>query len=96
MLAAMSVAFRLEWGNFHTPWAAAPYFSEGRYVGWALLPFAVASTRGLQALTSSLPPRWRAPAAWAFLGGVALAVTAGEIALARPVFASAWNWYHLP
>jgi hypothetical protein len=43
-----------------------------------------------------LPAPWASRAGWAALLGVCALCSASEIALTRPVFLSAYNFYHLP
>lgn len=95
MLATMSVTHRLRWGNFMTDWEAAPFFFSGRYVAWALMPFAIAFVRGVEVACAPLPRRLRLVAAWAALATLLSISMAGEIALSARVFTSPWNWYHL-
>lgn len=95
-LAAASVTTRMRWGNFTTDWQAWPYYCQGRYLAWALMPFAIAFVRGLGVASAPLPERWRPIAAWSALVALLTVSTAGEIALSTRVFASPWNWYQLP
>ncbi len=78
------------------PSAARPWFDHGRLIAGALLPFLLLYVRGLQVATAWLPPRAAARVAWCVLAGVAAVALSSEILLTRPVFASAYNAYHLP
>ncbi len=78
------------------PSAARPWFDHGRLIGGALVPFLLLYVRGLQQATARLPARAAARAAWCALAAVAALALGSEIALTRPVFASAYNAYHLP
>ena len=78
------------------PSAARPWFDHGRLIAGALLPFLLLYVRGLEVATSRLPPRAAAGVAWAVLVAVAGVALVSELALARPVFLSAYNAYHLP
>ncbi|MDX1492746.1 MAG: CHASE2 domain-containing protein [Longimicrobiales bacterium] len=65
-----------------------PYFTEGRLVLGALLPFAVVFVRGLALLCARLPAR---AAGWLLLAWLVL-VTATDVALAAEAFRSPWSW----
>jgi hypothetical protein len=92
MLAAMSIAYQLD----PIQWAGRKYWSTGRYCAWAVLPFAIAYVRGVDVACRPVPTRLRPLAFWVLLGAILGASTLGGILLTRPVFASSWNWYHLP
>jgi hypothetical protein len=78
------------------PSAARPYFVQGRLISGALVPFALIYVRGIQVATSRLPRRVASVAAWGILAfGVGVA-TFSEVALHSPIFASAYNLFHLP
>jgi hypothetical protein len=94
MLTALSLAWRFP--RLGSPSAAAPWFAQGRLVSGAIVPFALLYARGLEVACGALPRRLRAPLAWAALAAVAALATLSELALHRAVFASAYNWYHLP
>ena len=82
-----------EHGN---PSAERPWFHHGRLIGGALLPFAVLYVRGLCVLTSALPPRARAPTAFALLAAICALAVGSELWLSAPAFRSAHNFWHLP
>lgn len=91
-LAALSVAF--EFNVIYGPSRAFPYFVSGRLIAGMLLPFALLYARGLEGLCQWLPRPLAPSAPWAALALVALTVTAGQLALCAPVFASPVNWFH--
>jgi hypothetical protein len=78
------------------PSAALPYFVQGRLISGALVPFAVLYVRGVQVAAGALPSGFVAAAAWTMLALTAAVATVSEVALHAPVFASAYNWFHLP
>jgi hypothetical protein len=94
-LALLSLAFDLETANFSTRWDAFPYFASGRLIAWILVPFGLVLVRGIAFACSALPSRWRRPAAWSLLVALLAFATLADAVLARPVFASAYNWFHL-
>jgi hypothetical protein len=94
-LAALSMAFDLQTANFSTPWSAFPYFASGRLIAWILVPFGLVLVRGIGFGCAALPLRLRNVAAWSLLIALLVFATAIDVALARPVFASRYNWFHL-
>lgn len=72
------------------------WVASSRFAAWAVVPFAICYVRGLQVASRAAPPRWRGVAFWCVLSAIVLATTAAEVAVTAPVFASRWNWYHLP
>jgi hypothetical protein len=90
-LAALSMAY--DFGGCAYPSRARPYFISGRLLGGAAIPFLVLYLDGLERLLarfkSSLAP-------WAALAAIVLLLAGGEVWLARDVFSSAYNWFHLP
>ena len=61
-----------------------------------VVPFLLVYVRGIGVATRALPSRFSAVAGWTLLIGVAGVAVASEIALSRPVFASPYNFFHLP
>jgi hypothetical protein len=93
-LAGLSLLF--VYGEKTDPSLAKPYFSHGRLIAGVLVPFLWLYLRGIQVAGSALPERLRRPAAWAVLGVVAAVCLVSEVALTREIFASRYNWFHLP
>lgn len=93
-LVALSIAF--VFGETTSPSASYPFFVEGRLVSGVLLPFCLLYVRGIEVACRMLPAPWASRAGWAALLGVCALCSASEIALTRPVFLSAYNFYHLP
>jgi hypothetical protein len=93
LLGLLSLAFVFD-ATVH-PSPAYPYFSNGRLVGGVLVPLALLIVRGIEEATSWLPRRGEV-AAWGALAALAAVAVVSELALTAPVFASAYNAYHLP
>ena len=93
-LAVLSLAFVFDATT--NPPASHPYFVQGRLISGVLLPFLLLYVRGLEVAVGWLPARAARLAGWLGLGALALAVSISELALAAPVFASAYNAFHLP
>lgn len=94
-LAGLSVVFDLETANFSTRWSEFPYFASGRLIAWILVPAALLLVRGVAFGCSVLPAAWSRPAAWSLLAALVVFATVTDAVLARPVFASGYNWFHL-
>jgi hypothetical protein len=88
-LALLSIQF--DFGNCINPSGAHPYFTSGRLLNGALIPFALLYVYGtyflLRRISAALP--------LVTLGVIAAFVTTSEILINRVVFASEHNWFHL-
>jgi hypothetical protein len=78
------------------PTAGAPYLAQGRLIAGVLLPFLLLYVRGLEVALAPLVARAGPWLGWGCLAGIALVILGSELALALPVFGSAYNAYHLP
>jgi hypothetical protein len=88
-LAGLSVVF-----DFHDcfyPSRAHPYFTSGRLMLGAMIPFLLLFTCGL----SYLLDKFSDIVKFAVLTGFILFMLASEVTIDWPVFASAYNWFHL-
>jgi hypothetical protein len=90
-LALLSVQF--DFGNCIYPSRAYPYFTSGRLISGALIPFAFLYAYGVirllhRANNASLP--------LVVLATIVLFVSISEIIVNHEVFASEHNWFHLP
>jgi Predicted membrane protein (DUF2142) len=88
-LALLSIQF--DFGECVNPSRAHPYFTSGRLLSGALIPFALFYVYGIswlfRRINSALP--------LLVLGVLLTFVTMSEIKINRPVFASEHNWFHL-
>jgi hypothetical protein len=86
------VSIRFDFGDSVYPSRAEPYLWSGRYITGALIPFMIVYVYGL-----GLALRWT-HRTWPLVITVLMIVTAvtiSEIRVNRPVFSSAYNWFHL-
>jgi hypothetical protein len=88
-LGALSVVF--DFGACAYPSREYPYFASGRLLSGALIPFLLLYLRGLDWGLSKQNPQ----AKWLALAGIILLMIVSEIVVARPVFSSQYNWFHL-
>jgi hypothetical protein len=87
-LALLSIQF--DFGNCINPSRGHPYFTSGRLLNGALIPFALLYVYGVACLlrrVSMVLPL-------VVLGAVVVFVTTSEILVNRVVFASEHNWFH--
>ncbi len=94
VLAVLSMRF--VFGQNTNPTADNPYLSQGRLVSCALLAFVVLYVRGIGVAASMLPVRLRVAAAWTLLSCTLAVIVVSELQLSGSVFASEYNWFHLP
>jgi hypothetical protein len=87
-MALLSIQF--DFGNCINPSRAHPYFTSGRLLSGALIPFALAYVYGI----SYLFRRINAAVSLAVLGLILTFGTSSEIIMNRVVFASEHNWFH--
>ncbi|HEY2569648.1 MAG TPA: DUF2142 domain-containing protein [Candidatus Udaeobacter sp.] len=88
-LALLSLQF--DFGNCINPSRAHPYFTSGRLLSGALIPFALSYVYGLSWLLRRINPALPFLA----LGIIVLLMIASEIAVNRVVFRSEHNLFHL-
>jgi predicted membrane protein DUF2142 len=88
-LALLSIQF--DFGNCINPSREHPYFTSGRLLSGALIPFAVVFAYAVswifRRISTALP--------LIVLGLIVVSVTASEILVNRVVFLSEHNWFHL-
>jgi Predicted membrane protein (DUF2142) len=88
-LALLSIQF--DFGSCINPSRAHPYFTSGRLLSGALIPFALFYVYGIswifRRINSALP--------LLVLGAILAFVTTSEIKINHSVFASEHNWFHL-
>jgi hypothetical protein len=88
-LALLSIQF--DFGNCVNPSRAHPYFSSGRLLSGALIPFALFYVYGI----SYLFRRINSAVPLTLLGVIIVFVIASEIFTNHEVFASDHNWFHI-
>jgi hypothetical protein len=89
-LAVMSIAF--DFGACPYPSRAHPFFTSGRLITGALVPFALVFVYGLDRAFARLDSAWPG---MIFLTVFLLLVTLSELALNSVAFDSAYNWFQL-
>ena len=90
LLAVLSM--RYDFGQCFYPSRAQPYFTSGRLIAGAILPFLLLYIDGLQRI---LAKTYLASRLLITVGVIVAAVTVCEIILTLPVFASTYNLFHL-
>ena len=88
-LGLLSIQF--DFGNCINPSRAHPYFTSGRLLTGALIPFAIVYVYGVAWVCG----RFNARLGIVVLGGVAMFMFASEIWVNRVVFLSEHNWFHI-
>ncbi len=89
-LALLSLAF--DFGRCWYPSRNLPYFTSGRLLLGALVPFLLLYLHGLNWATKQL--RWER-LRWWLLAGMAVLIAGPQIAVDQVAFSSAYNWFHL-
>jgi len=98
-LALLSIQF--DFGNCINPSRAHPYFTSGRLLSGALIPFALFYVYGISYLFHLFSPRLQqagrinSAVPLAVLGVIVVFVTVSEIITNCMVFASDHNWFHI-
>ena len=77
--------------NCPNPTPQYPYFSTGRYLMGAVIPFLLLFVRGLDRALN----RFGDAAKFSALAAMILFMLAGEIATDWPAFSNEFNWYHI-
>jgi predicted membrane protein DUF2142 len=97
-LGLLSIQF--DFGSCVNPSRLHPYFTSGRLLSGALIPFALTYVYGISCLCRFATSRFRhahwidTASALAVLGAIIVFSQASEIFITRPVFASEHNWFH--
>jgi hypothetical protein len=97
-LGLLSIQF--DFGSCVNPSRSHPYFTSGRLLSGAMIPFALSYVYGVSCLcrlaTSRLrQTRWIETASpLIVLGAIVVFSQASEIVITHPVFASEHNWFH--
>lgn len=93
VLVLMYVSVKYNYGMSTSPSVEHPYFSNGRLMTSALVPFIVLFLTGLHYILEKLKA---AKLFFPIVGAYALLMLVTEIILTLPVFGSRYNWFHLP
>jgi hypothetical protein len=89
-LALLSIA--IDFGSCTYPSRAHPYFSSGRLLNAAAMPFFVLYAYALDLVTRRTKRAW---VSWATLAGVAAFITLSQTIVNWPAFDSQYNFFHL-
>ncbi len=81
-----------DFGDCFYPSREHPYFTSGRLMLGALIPFLLLYVYGLDRLLARTKPPWLRPLV---LAGLVLFMLVSEIATDWPVFSSRYNWFHM-
>lgn len=87
-LGLLSIQF--DFGTCVKPSRAQPFFTSGRLMSGALIPFLILYLYGLDRLLGRARP-----ALLGIVGAIALLMTASEISISRGAFSSVYNLFHL-
>jgi len=90
-LVVLSISF--DYNRSYYPSEAHPYFTSGRLIAGALVPFSFLWVEGLSFL---LRGRDRVKTLLVVLASIGLAITVSEVLLSRAVLSNPYNWFHLP
>ena len=90
-LVVLSISF--DYNRSYYPSEAHPYFTSGRLIAGALVPFLFLWVEGLSFL---LRGRERVKPLLVVLASICLAITVSEVLLTRPAISNPYNWFHLP
>ncbi len=74
------------------PSRAHPYFTSGRLMLGALIPFLLLYLYGMDCALSWIKNRWAKPLV---LAGLILFMLISEITIDRMIFSNAYNWFHM-
>jgi hypothetical protein len=97
-LGLLSIQF--DFGSCVNPSRSHPYFTSGRLLSGAIIPFALSYVYGISCLCRLVTSRFRqtcwidTASPFVVLGAIVLFSQASEILITQPVFASEHNWFH--
>lgn len=89
-LAGLSIAF--DFGACFYPSREAPYFTTGRLLSGATIPFLLIYAYALDRISSWTKLKW---VPFALLAIIIAVVTISEVGVNRPAFASQYNFFHM-
>ena len=93
VLSLVWLSASFDYGRSVYPSKEAPYFTSGRLIAGALVPFLILYINGIAFLLRKLS---RVAAPLLFVVLTIVAITVSEVVLSTPVFSSPYNWFHLP
>jgi hypothetical protein len=97
-LALLSIQF--DFGNCINPSREHPYFTSGRLLSGAIIPFALSYVYGISCLCRLVTSKFRqtrwidAALPLIVLGAIVVFSQTSEVFVTHPVFASEHNWFH--
>jgi hypothetical protein len=89
----VALSIRYDFGNCPYPSRDHPYFTSGRLLNAAAVPFFLMFTYVIDRLGVWAKQKWLS---WALLGLIALLLIVSQIEINAPVFASRYNFFHRP
>jgi len=90
-LVVLSISF--DFGNCPYPSREHPYFTSGRLLNAAAVPFFLIFVYVIDCLGGWTKREW---IRWALLGVIALGLTISQLNVNAPAFASRYNFFHRP
>lgn len=93
VLSLVWLSASFDYGRSIYPSKEAPYFTSGRLIAGALVPFLVLYVNGIAFL---LRPLSRVVAPLLFIVLAIVVITKSEFVLSTTVFGSPYNWFHMP
>jgi len=93
VLCLMVLSISFDYNRSYYPSEAHPFFTSGRLIAGALVPFLFLWVEGLSLL---LRGRERVKPLLVVLASICLAITVSEVLLTRPVISNPYNWFHVP
>jgi hypothetical protein len=94
------LSMQFDFGSCVNPSRSHPYFTSGRLLSGAIIPFALSYVYGISCLCRLVTSRFRqtcwidTASPFVVLGAIVLFSQASEILITQPVFASEHNWFH--
>jgi hypothetical protein len=94
------LSLQFDFGSCVNPSRSHPYFTSGRLLSGAIIPFALSYVYGVSCLCRLATSRFRqvrwidAASPLVVLGAIVVFSQASEIFITQPVFASEHNWFH--
>jgi Predicted membrane protein (DUF2142) len=87
------LSIRFDFGQCPYPSQAHPYFTSGRLLNAAAVPFFLLFAYAIELVTNWTHRQWPR---WILLGVIALVVLAWQLSINAPVLSSRYNFFHRP